>query len=498
MKFVLIIAIVVTIGIMLPSVFAESITHLGGSIDEYSSYYKSTKITFDKYVITQGDGNFKILTVYGTAVPVKFDTKSGGPIGLFDPDRYYVKINGQDFDPSREPFIKKFQKGEKYYSYNGNIEWIWKDKPEPVNFELIFEVYNDVSRKSQIELYFSEILSIKFQPQYFDIPLGKLSQLDSPKMSLEDKKAAEKKEAEKKAADKKAADKKIADKKIADKKLADKKLAEDKLKPIKSFDLNSETCKTLKGTWDGWDECKMKNFELKSYEIMNIPSSVTMILPTDQIFKNFGEVAIKGKGLIVINGKLINNGKITISNTGVDAIGINSKGTLDNFGIITINNGGGNGININYGTINNSGVITIGNTDKISIGIYNLAGKIKNNLSSTITISNSNSIGIDNLGTVDNSGTITISNTGGYGINNHSDDSINYTLSLESKWIERHGITNHSTDSINNNVSGKIVINNTGGGGIKRSSGDEFTSEGIICGTSTNAFFPPMKLDKCK
>ena len=60
------------------------------------------------------------------------------------------------------------------------------------------------------------------------------------------------------------------------------------------------------------------------------------------------------------------------------------------------------------------------------------------------------------------------------------------------------GIINEEYGSINNDVNSKIIINNIDGTGIQEIFGSEFTYDGIICGTSTSAFSPPMKIDKCK
>ena len=303
--------------------------------------------------------------------------------------------------------------------------------------------------------------------------------------------ADSKKADEKKIADKKVADKKIADKKIADKKIADKKAAEIKTAG-KSFDLNSETCKTIKGVWEGirpslseftlsntMGTCRISlESQLKSDVIMNISKDVNLKIYS---FTNSGTITVKDSGHILIQkeGKLINNGKITLGYNGKGEAdeSMFNEGTLNNFGSIVVSNTSEEGIN-NRGTINNSGTITINNRNSEwgTTGINNYFGIIKNNLNGKIMIGSSGTFVIDgiiNLGTIDNSGTITISNNGG------------------------SGIINHEYGSINNDVNSKIIINNIGGTGIQEIFGSEFTYDGIICGTSTDTL-SDRKIDKCK
>ena len=304
--------------------------------------------------------------------------------------------------------------------------------------------------------------------------------------------ADSKKADEKKIADKKVADKKIADKKIADKKIADKKAAEIKTAG-KSFDLNSETCKTIKGVWEGirpslseftlsntMGTCRISlESQLKSDVIMNISKDVNLKIYS---FTNSGTITVKDSGHILIQkeGKLINNGKITLGYNGKGEAdeSMFNEGTLNNFGSIVVSNTSEEGIN-NRGTINNSGTITINNrnSESITTGINNYFGIIKNNLNGKIMIGSSGkhylTSGINNLRTIDNSGTITISNNGG------------------------SGIINHKYGSINNDVNSKIIINNIGGTGIQEIFGSEFTYDGIICGTSTDTL-SDRKIDKCK
>ena len=260
------------------------------------------------------------------------------------------------------------------------------------------------------------------------------------------------------------------------------------------FDLNSETCKTLKGVWEGirpslaeftisntMGTCRISlESQLKSDMIMNISKDVNLKIYS---FTNSGTINVDGNGHILIQkeGKFVNNGKITLgynSYTDADESMFN-EGTLNNFGSIVVSNTTQDGIN-NEGTINNSGTITINNrnSETSTTGIKNYFGIIKNNLNGKIMIGSSGEFyttdGINNLGTIDNSGTITISNNGG------------------------SGITNEKYGSINNDVNSKIIINNIGGYGIREISGSEFTYDGIICGTSTDTFSDYKKIDKCK
>ena len=242
------------------------------------------------------------------------------------------------------------------------------------------------------------------------------------------------KEADAKALEKKKlADKKIADKKIADKKIADKKAAEMKAAG-KLFDLNSKTCKTLNGKWEGirasLSELKASetkgncyisgDSKLRSNQIMNIPLDVELVY--EKKFTNSG----------------------TITNSGIIA-GI----IFENYGTITTN---GEGRIMNF-------------------------GKFLNSESGKIIMNNKNSIGFfnDEDGLIDNRGIITIN-------------------TINDNWV--YGIWNKG--HIENSVSSKIIINNVEGYGIFNDEDYSFTYDGIICGISTNAFNPPMKIDKCK
>ena len=251
--------------------------------------------------------------------------------------------------------------------------------------------------------------------------------------ALEKKKIADKKLADKKLADKKLADKKLADKKLADKKLADKKLAEMKAAG-KSFDLNSKTCKTIKGVWEG---TRPSLSELKASETKgNCYISGDSKLRSNQIMN------------IPLDVELVYEKKFT------------NSGTITNSGLISAI------IFENYGTITTNGEGTIMNF-----------GKFLNNESGKIIMNNKNSIGFlnDEDGLIDNRGIITIN-------------------TINDNWV--YGIWNKG--HIENSVSSKIIINNVEGYGIFNDEDYSFTYDGIICGISTNAFNPPMKIDKCK
>ena len=255
---------------------------------------------------------------------------------------------------------------------------------------------------------------------------------------IADKKIADKKIADKKIADKKAADKKIADKKAADKKLADKKLADKKLAEMKAagklFDLNSKTCKTINGVWEGTRASlsELKASETKGYCYISGDSK----LRSNQIMN------------IPLDVKLVYEYKFT------------NSGTITNSGLISAI------IFENYGTITTNGEGTIMNF-----------GKFLNNESGKIIMNNKNSIGFfnDEDGLIDNRGIITIN-------------------TINDNWV--YGIWNKG--HIENSVSSKIIINNVEGYGIFNDEDYSFTYDGIICGISTNAFNPPMKIDKCK
>ena len=118
----------------------------------------------------------------------------------------------------------------------------------------------------------------------------------------------------------------------------------------------------------------------------------------------------------------------------------------------------GSGNLFNYGTITNNGTITVNNSD--GIGIYNFGGTITND--GTITVNNSDdSYGIDNsYGTINNSGTITVNNSDGIGIYNYGSSTItnNGTITVNNSGLSV-SIDNYGT--ITND--GTITVNNSGG-----------------------------------
>jgi hypothetical protein len=127
---------------------------------------------------------------------------------------------------------------------------------------------------------------------------------------------------------------------------------------------------------------------------------------------NFATLNVKNIGGEGINntGTLENTGLLKIENSAPSSVGILNGGFLDNAGPVTVANSDGYGIyNWDFpvaATINNSGTIDIKNTES-SNGIFNL-GTITVENSGEITVANvgSESIGIDSIGTISNQGTI--------------------------------------------------------------------------------------------
>lgn len=208
------------------------------------------------------------------------------------------------------------------------------------------------------------------------------------------------------ASDKKVADAKKAEKiKLAKERYVAKKNAE------KSFDLNKETCKTLRGGWtfaasDTVGFCKIAGSStLKKGETMNIPAGVTLLFNVNGDLKNYGTITINSGSIKLTSvGRITNHGTITI-NSG----SIYNSGTITNNG--TINIFAGNGIYSDHQTIINNGKIIVNNSERYYYGINTWAG-IKMKMFDD---------GIDfnrRGGNIYNYGTITISNSVGSGIYN--------------------------------------------------------------------------------
>ena len=297
--------------------------------------------------------------------------------------------------------------------------------------------------------------------------------------------------------------------------------------PPKNIVLNNVTCKKLNGYWRGdittsyssstastslgWCEIGT-NTEIKSNETLTIPRGVYIEIFEDTIFTNSGTILINEHISIDKKGKLINKGKITISNTMQGYTGLFNDGTLDNSGTITIKNSGATTQGItNAGIVNNTGTITIestkNKTTELEHGIFN-EGKIKNDVSGKIIIKNTAgySNGISNDGTIDNFGTITISNTGGqsWGIENYVDGKI---LNMKSGKIT---ISNGGSQSIGLWSDGSIK--NSGTITLAKLAGKTatemwfygnatFSNDGIVCGSvalQKDIFLPSPKMQLIK
>ena len=164
--------------------------------------------------------------------------------------------------------------------------------------------------------------------------------------------------------------------------------------------------------------------------------------PPNATFTNSGLITITNSPVFgIANLHPLNNtstGEIRIQNTGGTGIANSSTGpgTITNSGLITVSNTGGDGITNNVGlgtptitntstgqitisntnlsngivtgTLTNSGTITVSNDHASSVGIDHGFGLITNNLGATITISNTNGVGLRNYNSasVTNNGTI--------------------------------------------------------------------------------------------
>lgn len=130
---------------------------------------------------------------------------------------------------------------------------------------------------------------------------------------------------------------------------------------------------------------------------------------------------------------------LVISNSG--GIGLTDSGTIDNYGIVDVQNTGGTGISVS------SNVDPLSNEAPGTINVYNSAG-----------------IGIDVSGTLDNSGTVEIGSSAGVGVNIAG--SIDNTGTINVHNSGGTGIYVASTGTVTNEGTGTINVHNDAGTGI--------------------------------
>jgi hypothetical protein len=196
--------------------------------------------------------------------------------------------------------------------------------------------------------------------------------------------------------------------------------------------LNESTCtgSMLQGTWS-WSPptCTLSSGSAtwSSGYVLIIPFGTTLAIINS---------AMDSAGLINF-GTLTNYGRVIISNSGTNTIGLtgSSSSTITNYGTFMISNSGYSDGLINVGALTNHGTILIGNSG----GSYGLSNEVTMSNLGTIVIANSGAgYGVFNVGSISNSGRVIISNSASQGLYN------------------RETITN----------LGLITISNSGGDGL--------------------------------
>ena len=196
--------------------------------------------------------------------------------------------------------------------------------------------------------------------------------------------------------------------------------------------------------------------------------------------ENYGIIDLK-------DGFISNLGKITVTNTGSDSIGITNSATIASSGTIKVANTGTFSIgikNLEDGSISNSGTLTVANSDDGGVGHQNWGisnfGTINN--SATINLQNTLSVGIlnDPVGSITNSGTINVANNDGSGIANNGAFANNHpgTLNIQNTGGFGLGIGGSFTNT------GAVTVSNIGGVGIENPSRN-FSNSGTITVANT-------------
>ncbi len=91
------------------------------------------------------------------------------------------------------------------------------------------------------------------------------------------------------------------------------------------------SCIALKGLWNNnMHSCNFSSLTINAGNTLTISNGITLI--------NSGNLSDSGTLNIFYGGNLINSGKITITNKGVNNYGIYNTGTVTNFGTITLSN----------------------------------------------------------------------------------------------------------------------------------------------------------------
>lgn len=225
-------------------------------------------------------------------------------------------------------------------------------------------------------------------------------------------------------------------------------------------------------------------------------------------------------------GTIVNDGSITVENTGVGTYGIYSYGTITGSGQFDVKNSAGYGIELIGGTFSNSGTVTVEQTGfalgietsgtttthgaiinfgsmivksntglTVGISLTPAGGTTTNVGSITIENSGGSSVGIDNYNLVDNSasGTITIENSGTASVGLFNEFSSSFdnsgSVTIQNSVTDSTGVYNEATinaaagGTVSNECSGRIYIDNTAGVGLDNY--NIIDNYGVVSGTIT-------------
>jgi hypothetical protein len=156
---------VAMIGLMVPSAFGENIW--------WTNSKDTVTIAFEKYDIVQGDAKNKVVIIEGFVSPKIEQLKQGDSLFAFLGD-FAVYIDGERFgctsysgytcaepDPIQYDYSADNGYGNELPIWNRShdyFEWRWVDDLSThVKFTIFYQVYDNVTTNSQIELYFSPL-----------------------------------------------------------------------------------------------------------------------------------------------------------------------------------------------------------------------------------------------------------------------------------------------------------------------------------------------------
>ena len=155
---------VAMIGLMVPSAFGENIW--------WTNSKDTVTIAFEKYDVVQGDAKNKVVIIEGFVTPKIEQLKQGQSLFAFL-GNFAVYIDGERFgcssysgydcaetDPIQYPALEYGYDNElPIWNRSGDyFEWRWSDDLSiPVKFTIFYQVYDNVTTNSQIELYYSPL-----------------------------------------------------------------------------------------------------------------------------------------------------------------------------------------------------------------------------------------------------------------------------------------------------------------------------------------------------